>query len=197
MKCPGIIRQLVILISLFNFTCEQKSSWNEQADKAFLSLEENQARIIISIDEKPFYAGKSIFTGQVLISDQMMSMTLTDQFEGRTIINIGGENWYLQKPVSRKIIPDNQFNASVKMGKIIDREKMIGEGYMMAEGEISAQEFSKEKMVFAIKGKVGKYSDFQQPEKYLPIEGFIVYRKPAMNMQGVIEKEVFSSMNTR
>jgi hypothetical protein len=193
----GRIRLLVILISFYSFTCEQKSNRNEQADKAFLSLKENQARIIISIDGKPFYADKSIFTGQVLLSDQMMSMTLTDQFEGRTIITIGGETWYLQKPVSKKIILDNPFNASVKMGKIIDKEKMIGEGYMMAEGEISAQEFSREKMVFAIKGKVGKYSDFQQPEKYVPVEGFIVYKKPAINMQGVLEKEVFSSMNTR
>ncbi|WAC10220.1 hypothetical protein [Dyadobacter pollutisoli] len=174
-------------------SCQSQDAVKEKSEEIFRTLKNNEARILVRIGDKEFYSPESVFTGQILMSDNMMSMTLTDQFEGKTIINLGSKKWFSKKPVHELINAENQVSTNVKMGKIVDREKMIGEGYMMAYGEITAVEFLKDKMVFKIMGKVGKYSDFQQPDKYLPAEGIIVYKKPAVSFGNVTENEVFSS----
>ena len=186
-------RCLALLLVLFVLSCHSKESSDQAADALFQTLKENEAKIVMSIDGKEFYPKESVFLGQALMSDNMMNITLTDQFEGKTIINLGGEKWFASKPITKAITANGPVETSIKMGKIIDKTQMIGEGYMMAEGEITATEFTKDKIVFRIKGKVGKYSDFQQPDKYIPAEGFIVYRKPAVSLGNITEKEVFSS----
>ncbi|SKB99705.1 hypothetical protein [Dyadobacter psychrophilus] len=186
-------RCLLLFLAFIVFSCSSKDSSDQAADQLFQTLKENEAKIVITIGGKEFYPNESVFSGQALISDNMMNLTLTDQFEGKTIINLGGEKWYAAKPITKAITANGPVETSIKMGKIIDKQQMIGEGYMMAEGEITATEFTKDKMVFRIKGKVGKYSDFQQPDKYIPAEGFIVYKKPAVSFGNITEKEVFSS----
>lgn len=188
-------RWLLVFFTFFVLSCSSKESSDQAADQVFESLKENEAKIVVTIAGKEFYPKESVFSGQALISDNMLSLTLTDQFEGKTIINLGGEKWYAAKPIKKTIGANGPIETSIKMGKIIDKEQMIGEGYMMAEGEITATEFSKDKMVFRIKGKVGKYSDFQQPDKYIPAEGFIVYKKPSVSLGNITEKEAFSSSN--
>ncbi|MCF0064036.1 hypothetical protein MUK70_27540 [Dyadobacter chenwenxiniae] len=186
-------RWLLLVFTFLVFSCSSKESSDRVADQLFESLKENQAKIVISIGGNNFYPQESIFSGQVLISDNLMSLTLTDQFEGKTIINLGGEKWYAAKPIKKAIGSEGPIETSIKMGKIVDKEKMIGEGYMLAEGEITATTFTKDKMVFRFKGKVGKYSDFQQPDKYIPAEGLIVYKKPSVSLGNITEKEAFSS----
>jgi hypothetical protein len=185
-------RWFLLFFTFLILSCSSNGSSNEKIDAIFETLKENEAKIVISIGGSDFYPQESVFSGQALISDNIMNLTLTDQFEGKTIINLGGEKWYA-KPIKKAIGAAGPIETSIKMGKIIDKEKMIGEGYMMAEGEISATEFSKDRMVFRIKGKVGKYSDFQQPDKYIPAEGFIVYKKPSVSLGNITEKEAFSS----
>ncbi|MCF2486701.1 hypothetical protein [Dyadobacter sp. CY347] len=186
-------RCLLLFLAFFVFSCSSKDSSEKAADQLFQTLKENEAKILMLIDGKEFYPKESVFSGQVLLSDNMMNVTLTDQFEGKTIINLGGEKWYAAKPITKTITANGPVETSIKMGKIVDKINMIGEGYMMAEGEITATAFAKDKIVFKIKGKVGKYSDFQQPDKYIPAEGFIVYKKPAISLGNITEKEVFSS----
>ncbi|MCF2501633.1 hypothetical protein [Dyadobacter chenhuakuii] len=186
-------RCLLLFLALFVFNCNSKDSSDQAADVLFQTLKENEAKIVVTIGGKEFYPKESTFSGQALISDNMMNLTLTDQFEGKTIINLGGEKWYAAQPITKAITANGSVETSIKMGKIINKAQMIGEGYMMAEGEITATTFTKDKMVFRIKGKVGKYSDFQQPDKYIPAEGFIVYKKPAVSLGNITEKEVFSS----
>ncbi|MCE7066354.1 hypothetical protein [Dyadobacter sp. CY326] len=186
-------RCLLLFFALFVFSCSSKDSSDQAADQLFQSLKENEAKIVVTINGKAFYPKESVFSGQALLSDQIMSLTFTDQFGGKTMINLGGEKWYAGKPIKKVIGADGPIETSIKMGKIIDKINMIGEGYMMAEGEITATSFSKDKMVFRIKGKVGKYSDFQQPDKYIPAEGIIVYKKPKLSLGNITEKEIFSS----
>lgn len=188
-----LLSTVFVLTAYFLGSCQNNDSTKEKAEEIFKTLKNNEARILVKIGDKEFYSQESVFTGQILMSDNVMSMTLTDQFEGKTIINLGSEKWFSKKPVHELINDETQVSTNVKMGKIVDKEKMIGEGYMMAYGEITAVEFSKDKMVFKIMGKVGKYSDFQQPDKYLPAEGIIVYKKPAISLGNITENEVFGS----
>ncbi|MEO6286179.1 MAG: hypothetical protein ABIN80_24475 [Dyadobacter sp.] len=193
MKRSGVGYCLLILIGFLNFGCSQNNASNERVEQIFKALKENEAKVIISFNGKEFYPAESVFKGQVTLSHQMLSLALTNQFEGKTMLSLGGEKWYAQNPIVKKVDLKDAFNASLKIGKLIDPKNMIGEGYMMTDGQIEAITFAKDQMVFKITGRVGKYSDFEQPDKYISAEGFIVYKMPAINWSNITEDEVFSS----
>jgi len=167
-----------------------------EAEKYWKGLHDNQARIIANIGGKPFYSSESLFSGQVIMSENVLNITLTDQFDGRTIINLAGDQWYGRRPVSDRVESYEQSATSLKMGKIIDREKLIGEGFMLTKGDIVAVTFEKNKMIFKIKGEVAKYSDFQKPDQYLPFEGLVVYKKPAISLGDISEQAIFGSTHS-
>ncbi len=171
-------------------------SAKEEAEKYLAGLNDNQARIVATIGGKPFYGDESIFAGQVIMSGNVLNVTLTDQFDGRTIINLAGDKWYSRRPVADRIESYQESASSLKMGKLVDREKLIGEGYMLTKGDIVAVTFEKDKMVFEIKGEVAKYSDFAQPDQYLPFDGLIVYKKPAISLGGINEQTIFGSTHS-
>lgn len=185
---------LIIAVAVMIGSCGKRDSDEETAEKYFQSLGENQARLLVQINGKEFYSDASVFGGQILLSDNVLNISLTDQFGGKTMLSLAKEKWYEQHPIRCVIEPDAPDGTSLKIGKIIDKQQMIGEGYMMTKGEISAPVFTKDKMIFKIKGEVGKYSDFQRPDQFLPVEGMIVYKKPAVSLGNITEKEAFSSM---
>lgn len=169
---------------------------SENIDEIYNQLNDNQAKVIYKIDGKEFYPSQSIFLGEVNVSDQLLSVTLVDQFQDQTIISFGGDKWYSRLPSRKEIFADNQVNAGVKMGKLVDREKMVGEGYMMSEGSVTLIELTEDKIIMKIYGKVGKYSDFQQPSEYYKVEGTVVFRKPLFRLGNVTEKDLFSGLKT-
>lgn len=176
--------------------CDSSRKSSEEAEKYLEKLNDNQAVIIAKIDGKPFYPAESKFSGQIIASADVMNLTLSDQFDGRTIINLAGEKWYSRRPVADHIARYDQSATSLKMGKIIDREKLVGEGYMMTKGDITATTFEKDKIIFEIKGEVAKYSDFEKPDQYLPFEGLIVYKKPAISLGDISEQAIFGSTHS-
>ena len=190
-RLAGILFLLVAITG-----CSSKDNALDEAEKYLTTLNDNQARIITKVNGKPFYSSESIFTGQVITSENVLNVTLTDQFDGRTIINLAGDGWYNRRPVADKIENYQESASSVKMGRIVDHQKLIGEGYMLTKGEITAVAFGKDKMVFEIKGEVAPYSDFAKPEQYLPFEGLIVYKKPAISPGNLSEKAIFGSTHS-
>lgn len=190
-RLAGVIFLLVAITG-----CRPRNNALDEAEKYLTALNDNQARIITKVGGKPFYSNESVFTGQVIASENVLNVTLTDQFDGRTIINLAGDEWYNRRPVADKIENYQESASSVKMGRIIDREKLVGEGYMLTKGEITAVAFGKDKMVFEIKGEVAPYSDFAKPEQYLPFEGLIVYKKPAISLGDLSEQAIFGSTHS-
>ncbi|GGM98724.1 hypothetical protein GCM10010967_35770 [Dyadobacter beijingensis] len=187
-KWAGVLLLLAVCAG-----CRGRSESEGEAEKYLEKLNDNQAIIHASIAGKPFYGAENVFSGQIIMSGDVMNLTLTDQFDGRTIINAAGDKWYAQRPVSVQIDRDGESGSSLKMGKIVDREKLIGEGYMMTKGEIKAIVFEKDKMVFELKGEVAKYSDFEKPDQYLPFEALVVYKKPAISFGDMSEQAIFGS----
>jgi hypothetical protein len=190
MKVVHFSRYVLVLMGFINLGCGQNNSSEETINEIFNELKENQTKVIMRIEGKEFYPAESIFTGQMTLTEQMLSLVLVDQFEGRTMLNLGGEKWFHQ-PVIKDISTGNTFNAGLRLGKLIDKQNMIGEGYMMTDGTIEAISFARDRIVFKITGKVGKYSDFQQPEKYLAANGLIVCKMPTITWEGITENEVF------
>lgn len=176
--------------------CNPQSKSASEAEKYLEGLQDNQARIVAMVGDKPFYSKESVFSGHVIMSADVMNVTLTDQFDGRTIINLAGNRWYSRRPVADRIERYDQSATSLKMGKIIDAEKLVGEGFMMTKGDIVAATFEKDKMIFEIRGEVAKYSDFQRPDQYLPFHALIVYKKPAISMGDISEQAIFGSTHS-
>ena len=179
-----------LLILLILASCNSSGNSN----KVYEQLGDNKAKISYKIDGKEFYPEESIFSGEVNASDKLLSITLADQFDGRSIISFGGDEWYVSFPSKKDVFSDNQVNAGIKMGKLTNKEKMIGEGFMMSEGTVTLEEFSKDKIVIKVLGKVGKYSDFEEPSEFHKLEGTIVYKKPSFSLFNVTEKELFSPL---
>lgn len=185
---------IYIFISIIPFISSCTSSGDN--NKLYQHLGDNQAKVVYKIDGKEFYPQESIFKGEVSVSDKLLSITLIDQFDGRSIISFGGDDWYLSIPSKKDVFSDDQVNAGVKMGKLTDREKMVGEGLIMSEGTLTLQEFSKEKIVIKIQGKVGKYSDFEEPTEFKNFDGTIIYKKPVYNLLNITEEELFSAIKS-
>ena len=167
-----------------------------ESDAIYKQLGENQAKVIYKIDGKEFYPQESIFKGEVNASDKLLSITLIDQFDGRSIVSFGGDDWYLSIPSKKEVFSDDQVNAGVKMGKLVDKQKMIGEAFIMTDGAVTLEEFSKNKMILKIKGKVGKYSDFEQPTEFKTFDATIIYKKPVFNLLNITEEELFSAIKS-
>lgn len=176
--------------------CGSRYKALDQAEKYLALLKDNEAKILMTIGGKEFYPEQSVFLCQLLASREVLSLALTDQYDGRTIINIAQNQWYANLPFVAAVDADGNGVTSLKIGKMIDRKKLIGEGYMMTRGTISVLTFQKEKVVFEIKGEVGPYSDFQTPDKHLGFEGIIVCKRPVISFGDITEKEVFGSTHS-
>lgn len=179
----------LFLTTPFIFT----SCTSSENDGIYNKLSDNQAKVIYKIDGKEFYPQESIFKGEVNASDKLLSITLIDQFDGRSIISFGGDDWYLSLPSKKEVFSNDQVNAGVKMGKLTDRAKMIGEANIMTDGTVTLEEFSKDKIVITIKGKAGKYSDFEQPADLKSFDATVIYKKPVFSLLNITEEELFSA----
>ena len=184
----------LFLTSLFLFTsCDSTSA---KRKKVFDHLKDNTAQIIYTLDGKEFYQQESVFSGEINVSDQLLSMTLVNQYEGKTIISFGGNNWYQQFPVTRELYQNNEINVGVRMGRLIDKEKRTGEAFIMSEGKMTIEEFTRDKIIISINGKAGKYSDFKQPDSLKVLKGTIIYKRPVFHVYNITENELFSGINT-
>lgn len=181
----------VLLLSFFS-SCNHKTE-SEVAEQIFKKLKSKEAGISMIINGREFYPAGSIFKGQVKITDQLISVMLIDTNESRLMIDLGGENWFKAFPVVREFKTGKSESASVKIGKMKDRIKMIGEGYMLVDGTLTLRELTNEKLIFSIKGNVGKYSDFQQPDKLYPVDGWIVYKEPDMHFENITAAEIIKN----
>jgi hypothetical protein len=183
-----------LVFALFLLTsCDSTSSDHREV---FEKLKANTAQITYTLDGKEFYAQQNIFSGEVNVSDKLLSMTLVDQFDGKTIISFGGDKWYQQIPVTKQLFQNDEVNLGVRMGRLIDKEKRIGEAFIMSEGEMTLMEFSKDRIVILIQGKAGKYSDFKQPDNLKVLKGTILYKRPVFHVYNITENALFSGINT-
>lgn len=173
------------------FLCSCGSSTEKEIESTFASLKDGQAKVLISIDDKAFYLPESIFFGDVQVFDNSFRLNVYDQFESNLVVSFGGNQWYEKKPISKQVFANNQISASVMIGKLIDKKKLIGEGYLMTDGEIKIKSFSREKLVLELTGKVGRYQTEREPEKWNTLTGLIIYKKPKLVIQDLTESQLF------
>ncbi|MFN3784780.1 MAG: hypothetical protein ACK4R6_12755 [Spirosomataceae bacterium] len=187
----------LLLLTLFLFTlvsCQNKKENDiDQSliDDTLKSLKKGETKILLELDGKPFYQEDHIFKGDVTLFDNLFRFSLFDQYESNVIVAVSANGWYQQKPISRQIIQNDQKTASVMIGKLIDKENNVGEGYLMTDGKIDFISLNKSKTVLKITGLVGKYNAQRMPDKWQKLEGYIILKEPTIILSNLEEKQVF------
>ena len=185
----------IIVFLFFNivfFACTKSNTdKNNSVGEIYTSLKDGQAKAIINIDGKEFYPKESIFSTDILADKSFLRASIFDQYKGNIIISLGTPKWHESKPYKLQLSMDKQIEGGLMIGKLIDKEKNIGEGYLMTEGEITFQSFSKDKCIFLIHGKVGKFENQSVPEKWNDMEATIIFKKPNIQLANLTEKEVY------
>lgn len=182
---------IVIIFSIFYSCSSPQKTDKTNIDKIYNSLKDGQTKAIIKIDGKEFYPKESIFSCDIIADNTFFRANLFDQFESNIVLNFGTERWHATKPYVLKLQKDQQIEGGIMIGRIADKEKRTGEGYLMTEGEITLEAFSKDKCVVIVNGKVGKFEAQLTPEKWHDVEAIIISKKPKTTLVNLKEEGLY------
>lgn len=181
----------VLLAGVVLSSCTPSSSSTENIKELFATLKDGEAKVVYTIDNHSFYGDSSIFKGEITAFDHAFRINLSDQFQGNTIIAIGGDKWFTKKPILKSVNTNNQTQASAMIGRMIDPANRRGLGYIMTSGEIKIETLSTEKVVIRLKGQVGEYTTMGNSASWKPMTGLIVYKKPHLKIQGLSPQQLY------
>ncbi len=186
---PTVMRFLslfALLIPLFFSACTSQPD----ADTIYASLKNGEAKFIVTMNSAAFYPDDSRFKGEVTLAPNAIRMNLFDQFESNVILTLNSEDLFTKKPVKRSIQADNQVAGSVMIGRVRDRIKRTGDGFLMSAGEVTVESLSDQKIVVRLVGKVGNFNTLRDAQTWQRLEGLLVYKRPQLIMQGGAQKSL-------
>lgn len=183
-----------IAVAFFN-GCSSDSAIDAQEAKQYQeiyqSLKDKQSKVIVKLDGKDFYNAESIFTGHLEMFPGSFTMSYFDQFQSNVMLHFGGKEWYKARPIKTLIKLDNGYSSNVMIGKIIDKEKQVGAGYLMNEGTMTFKVFTKEKFIIVIEGKAKKYPRVEENAPSFEVKATIICKNPSLDVMGIDGKESF------
>ncbi len=173
-----MIKYLIALLCatlLFSCTSSNNSEIGD-INTTLASLKDNQAKIELEIDGKPFYADTSVFQGGGYVDARGIKISLKDQSMGNVIVSLEGNNWIDFKGG----YPTSSTMGSFLMGKINNTTQNRGEGYVLYDGFFEIKYVSKDAFVVYIKGNLKKpFGD----DPLSSVEGNIIWKKPDYNIE--------------
>lgn len=175
----------------FSFILLTSCEFNGE-NKILSTLQNGEANVSFKINGKEFYDRHNVFSGDVLVLDQVFRINLYDQFKSNFILSFEEKNKYIEKPYVRNIVSDNQIAGSVMAGKLADTlSSNTGIGYLLAEGIVEVKKCDAEKMQIKVKGNGAKFNSFNVPDKWEKIEAEIIIKKPRYIFEGVLPNEFY------
>lgn len=163
-----------LFLSLLLFWGCQKSSVDIESE--YQKIKDNQTKFILNIDNKPFYETDAIFTGHLEAKNNYFVMNFVNQHGGNYILSLSDDMWFNKKGITGKLY--GAAISNLMLGKVIDREKNIGAGYLMSEGIIEPITVSKSKLIFKINGKLKKYPNVSETDPSFAVNGYIISKNP-------------------
>lgn len=179
-----------IFASLFSVLFFCTCTTQPDVDTVYNSLNDGEARIIVSIDGDDFYKDDSRFKGEVTISPNTIHMNLFDQYESNVMLSLGDEALFAKKPIKRAIVVDQPSAGSVMIGRVKDKAKRTGDGFLMTEGEMTVESLSDEKIVVKLSGRTGNFNTMRDQKTWKSLEGLLVYKRPKIMMRGDATKSL-------
>ena len=177
---------LILALVIFN-GCSSSET------KHFDELQKNQAKVLVSIGDSPFYDEESIFIPQLTFGSKFYSLNLVDQFGGNLQIQISNPNWLNDKQEPIKASPDNTepypSYGSLLIGK---RDGNNLEGYVLFKGSFQWKKLTKSQLILDLSGFLVKPMDAFIEENQITFKGKILLKEPDYELTNIEEKEVFN-----
>lgn len=179
----------VIIVSFFACSTQKDElDFNQIAS----DLKDQQAKVIVEIDGKPFYDEDRIFTGSVMVASTSIRANLYDHLRSNVIASVMMNDWYKASVKKFQVKAGENTNVNVLIGKIIDSKQNKGIGYLFMNGECEIVKYTKDLLVFKFEGLTSEYMKMSSPEEWQQIKGYIVIRKPNYQFTDIDEKSFFN-----
>lgn len=180
-----------LIMGIFNACSSTKKEDEQMYQTIYQSLKDNQSKFVFKLNGSEFYNAESIFNGHLEIVHNSFTINFSDQFDSNVMIHFGGYEWYKEHPVVVPIKLDNSYSSNVMIGRIKDKEKQLGDGYLMSEGTITIKTLTKEKIVIEIVGKAKKYPKVDAESPSFDVKGVVVCKNPNIDFLSIDEKAAF------
>jgi hypothetical protein len=163
---------------LFFITLTILSSCKKDIDTEaiYAQLQDNQTKFILTLDGETFYNQDASFTGMTRASENFFQMNYFDQYGSNYMLMFDGKAWYNEKKI--KGFGGSGESSTLMVGKVTDKEKNKGAGYLMNSGFIEPLSISQSKLVFKVSGKMKKYPKVKEEDPSFDFEGYIVSKNP-------------------
>lgn len=172
------MRYLFIFLFAFSISCRHQTV---DVENVYNSLEDGQSKVIIKIDTSNFYKVDAIFKGQYQLTDKVFNLNIMDQYGSNLMGHGYEENWAKKNPPKFKGILVGNYASTLMIGKVVDKKKNIGAGYLMSDGYIKFKDLSKEKIVIEINGKLKKYPNVGPEDSTYTVSGYIISKNPVLS----------------
>lgn len=166
---------LFLSLAFVYSSCEKESDSSE----IWANLKDNQTAVKLEIDGTEFYKTDEVFNGHLEIKESYFVMNYFSNYESNFILNFSDKNWLKTKEVHGQIM--GAAASNFMFGKVIDKEKNMGAGYLLYDGKILVKEISKSKLVFLIEGKAKKYPKVNETDEDFALKALIVSKNPKID----------------
>ena len=148
---------------------------NVDIENTYAQLQDNQTKFILTLNGGNFYNQDATFTGLMIVKENFFQMNYFDQYGSNYILGFDVKYWYNEKKI--KGFGGGEF-STLMVGKVTDKEKNKGEGYLMYSGFIEPLTISQSKLVFRVSGKMKKYPKVKEEDPSFDFDGYIVSKSP-------------------
>jgi hypothetical protein len=164
---------IIILILLSLSSC--KNTPEIDTNSEYSNLKDNQTRVKLKVDNKEFYELDAVFQGNIDVRKNFLSMNCFNQYGGNLMLTLDGESWYKKKSIEGK----GGLNfSSLMFGKVTDKEKHKGDGYLLNTGNIEPITISKSKLVLRVSGIAKKFPRVNAEDPSYNFECYIISKNP-------------------
>ncbi len=162
---------IIVLSILVLLSCKK----NADFDTDFSNLKDNQIKFRLSLDNQDFYEPDAIFTGHLDARDNFLGLNCFNQYGGNFMLTLDGNFWYKKEFVEGK---GGYSFSSLMFGKVTDKAKQKGAGYLLSTGRIEPIVMTKSKIILKVYGKAKKYPNVLETDPSFDFDGVIVAKNP-------------------
>ncbi|WP_304237060.1 hypothetical protein [Jiulongibacter sediminis] len=172
--------------TLFILSSVSLTSCNKTAQSVpeFENLSPGQSKFVVRLDDDFFYEDDAVFNGTCTVRDNFFGTNLFNQYGGNIMITFQEDKWYNKSYLEGE---GGQTFSTLMIGKVIDKSKNLGAGYLMTEGKIFPKEVSKEKIYLEFEGKVKRYPKVDAQDPSYEVSGFLLMKSPDFTQYSVEE----------
>lgn len=191
------MKNLLVYILHFSFfssllltSCQSHTKDHQEVEQTLRKLKDGEADVSIYLGDELFYPTKPVFTGNLTLAENSLQLNIKSQFGDHIMIGLNDGAALKNKPYRLLIKENVPTSNSVMLGRLADKEKRTGEGFLMNEGDAIITAISREKFVIHINGIAGKYLETDR-SKWKKVEGTIIIRKPILQTYALNEALFF------